>query len=142
MKRIIAILMIVISMFIWFHCRCFSWLNITAVPEFGPAIVWSWNICESRTFISTSQTFIERTFKLATIQKKRQQCYVCYVFIIQSPLIKIVYKKLIDMDWLILYSFQEAKNIWLPVFLRKPNMIFVVVTTYWGELTSSKIQVL
>ena len=142
MKRIIAILMIVISMFIWFHCRCFSWLKITAVPEFGPAIAWSWNICESRTFISTSQTFIERTFKLATIQKKRQQCYVCYVFIIQSPLIKIVYKKLIDMDWLILYSFQEAKNIWLPVFLRKPNMIFVVVTTYWGELTSSKIQVL
>ena len=32
-----------------------------------------------------------------------------------------------------LHSFQGTKNIWEPVLLRKPSMIFFIVTKYSGE---------
>lgn len=141
MKRIIAILVILISMFIWFHCRGF-------LTEYNcNARVWTSDSMKLKYFwvkgLYIYLTDIHRkNLQTGNYSKKRQLCYVCYVFIIQSRLIKIVYKKPVNMDWLILYSFQETKNIWLPAFLRKPNMIFVVVTTYSGEVTSSKIQLL
>ena len=56
--------------FIFFHRKGFSWLNetINIMPEFRSAMVSCRNIFVSRTFVSTSKTIIERTFKLATVQ--------------------------------------------------------------------------
>ena len=60
-----------------FHCNGFFWQNVTVMPEFGSAIVWSWNNFVARSFISTSKTIVERTFKLASAQKS--VIYVTYV---------------------------------------------------------------
>ena len=53
---------------------------------------------------------------------------LCYVFFIKSRLIKIVYKKIINIDWLMLDSLQETKYgplLLLPPLLQQlPQMKF------------------
>ena len=56
------------NMFISNHRRGFSWLKkINVMPEFKSAFVCWENTSESRTFVSALKTFIERTFKVATV---------------------------------------------------------------------------